>query len=126
MRVDNVPGELLDEAVREPLFGLHEPYAMPAMGYVDDVKRLGVDDLTAFYRRFTAQQRRADRGRRCDGRGGADARRDALGPIPARQVEPRHRPAEGGTGLPQAWRAPMRASPSGLEPRFHRAVLSRR
>ena len=54
MRVDNVPAELLDEAVREQLFGLHKPYAMPTAGYADDVKRLGVDDLTAFYRRFYA------------------------------------------------------------------------
>src|SRR6185503_14171218 len=48
MRVDNVPAELLEEAVREPLFGQHRPYAMPTVGYVDDVKRLGVADLTAF------------------------------------------------------------------------------
>ena len=27
MRVDNVPAELLDEAVREQLFGRHKPYA---------------------------------------------------------------------------------------------------
>ncbi|HET6196402.1 MAG TPA: pitrilysin family protein, partial [Acetobacteraceae bacterium] len=52
MRVDNVPAELLEEAVREPLFGQHKAYAMPTIGYVDDVKRLGVADLAAFYRRF--------------------------------------------------------------------------
>ena len=85
MRVDNVPAEMLDEAVREQLFGRHKPYAMPTAGYADDVKKLGVNDLAAFYRRLLcAQQRRADRGGRHDG---AEAVRKLAekyyGPIPA-------------------------------------------
>ena len=48
MLVDNVPSEMLDEAVRDKLFGLHKAYAMPTAGYVDDVKKLGVTDLAAF------------------------------------------------------------------------------
>jgi zinc protease len=102
MRVDNVPAELLDEAAREPLFGLHRPYAMPTIGYIDDVKRLGVGDLTAFYRRFYAPNNAVLVV-------AGDATPEAVqklaeahyGPIPARTVEPRHRPGEGGTGLPQ-------------------------
>ena len=54
MRVDNVPAELLDEAVREQLFGRHKAYAMPTSGYPDDIKRLGIAELVPFYRRFYA------------------------------------------------------------------------
>jgi len=54
MRVDNVPSSLLDEAVREQLFGRHKPYGMPVSGYVDDVKRLTVTDLMAFYGKYYA------------------------------------------------------------------------
>ena len=54
MRTDNVPAALLDEAVREQLFGRHKPYAMPIIGYADDIKKLGVNDLMAFYRRYYA------------------------------------------------------------------------
>ena len=32
MRIDNVPAALLDEAVREQLFGRHKPYGMPIVG----------------------------------------------------------------------------------------------
>lgn len=122
MRVDNVPAELLDETVREPLFGLHKPYGMPTIGYADDVKRLGVDDLTAFYRRFYAPnnavlvvagdttaevvQRLAE---------------THYGPVPARTVEPRHRPAEGGTGLPQRV---TRADARVAEPRWSRSYIA--
>jgi zinc protease len=122
MRVDNVPAELLEEAVREPLFGQHKPYAMPTVGYADDVKRLGVADLTAFYRRFYAP-------------GNAvlivagDAAPEAVqelaerhyGPIPARHVAPRRRPAEGGAGLPQRV---TRADARVAEPRWSRDFLA--
>ena len=54
MRTDNVPASLLDEAVREQLYGRHKPYAMPVIGYADDIKKLGVNELTAFYRRLYA------------------------------------------------------------------------
>ena len=53
MRTDNSPAALLDEAVREQLFGRHKPYGMPISGYADDVKKLGVADLMAFYRSST-------------------------------------------------------------------------
>jgi zinc protease len=122
MRVDNVPAELLEEAVREPLFGQHKPYAMPTVGYIDDVKRLAVDDLTAFYRRFytpnnavlivagdataEAVQKLADK---------------HYGPIPGRTVEPRRRPAEGGTGLPHRV---TRADARVAEPRWSRDFVA--
>jgi zinc protease len=102
MRTDNVPAALLDEAVREQLFGRHKPYGMPVIGYPDDVKKLGVNDLTSFYRRYytpnnavlivagdttpEAVHKLAER---------------HYGPIPSRRIEPRQRPAEGAAGLPQ-------------------------
>ena len=54
MRTDNSPGALLEEAVQEQLFGRHKPYGMPISGYVDDVKKLTVGDLMAFYAKFYA------------------------------------------------------------------------
>ena len=122
MRVDNVPAELLDEAVREPLFGLHKPYAMPTVGYADDVKRLSVDDLTAFYRRFYAPNNAV-----LIVAGDATAEEvqklaeTHYGPIPAREVEARHRPAEGGAGLPQRV---TRADARVAEPRWSRDFLA--
>ncbi|WP_428668623.1 M16 family metallopeptidase [Reyranella sp.] len=122
MRVDNVPSEMLDEAVREQLFGLHKPYAMPTAGYADDVKKLGVNDLSAFYRRFyapnnavlivagdttaAAVQKLAEK---------------YYGPIPSRRVAPRQRPAEGGTDLPQRV---IRADERVPEPRWNRDYLA--
>ena len=114
MRVDNVPAELLDEAVREQLFGRHKPYAMPTAGYADDVKKLGVNDLTAFYRRFYAPNNAV---LIVAGDTTAEAVRKLAekyyGPIPAPQGRAaaaagrgRHRPAAARD------RAPMRGSPS--------------
>jgi zinc protease len=122
MRVDNVPAELLDEAVREPLFGQHKPYAMPTIGYIDDVNRLGAADLTAFYRRFYAPNNAVLIV-------AGDATPEAVqklaethyGPIPARTVEPRRRPAEGGTGLPQRV---TRADARVAEPRWSRDFIA--
>jgi zinc protease len=54
MRTENSPSALLDEAVNEQLFGRHKPYGMPVSGYVDDVKRLTVADLMAFYGKYYA------------------------------------------------------------------------
>jgi len=122
MRVDNVPSEILDEAVREQLFGLHRPYAMPTAGYVDDVKKLGVSHLTAFYRRFYAPNNAvlivagdttAEAVRRLAER--------YYGPIPNRRVVPRHRPADGGSGLPQRV---IRADERVPEPRWNRDFLA--
>ena len=128
MRVDNVPSEMLDEAVREQLFGLHRPYAMPTAGYADDVKKLGVGDLTAFYRRFYAPNNAV---LIVAGDTTAEAVRKLAekyyGPIPSRPVEPR---AAAGRGRhrPAAARDPRRCAGrrAALEPRFPRAVLSRR
>ena len=79
MRIDNSPGALLDEAVQEQLFGRHKPYGMPISGYVDDVKKLSVNDLDGVLSQvLRAQQRGPDRGRRHHGRAGAQARREAL------------------------------------------------
>ena len=122
MRVDNVPAELLEEAVREPLFGQHKPYAMPTVGYVDDVKRLGVADLTACYRRFYAPNNAVLIV-------AGDATPEAVqklaerhyGPIPARTVEDRHRPAVGGADLPQRV---TRADARVAEPRWSRDFLA--
>ena len=122
MRVDNVPAELLEEAVREPLFGPHRPYAMPTIGYVDDVKRLGVADLAAFYRRFYVPNNAV---LIVAGDATAEAVRTLAekhyGPIPARRVEARRRPAEGGAGLPQRV---TRADARVAEPRWSRDYLA--
>ena len=102
MRIDNVPAALLDESVRAALFGAHNPYGMPTAGYVDDVKKLGVEDLSAFYRRFygpdnavliVAGDTTADAVQRLAEK--------HYGPIPARGAVRRDRPADGGTGLPR-------------------------
>lgn len=122
MRVDNVPAELLEEATREQLFGRHKPYSMPTVGYVDDLKKLSVADLTAFYRRFyapsnavlivagdttaTAVRRLAEK---------------YYGPIPRRRVETRKRPSTGGTDLPQRV---ARADARVVEPRWSRDFLA--
>jgi len=122
MRVDNVPSELLDEAVREQLFGRHKPYAMPTSGYVEDVKRLGVNELSAFYRRFYAPNNAI---LIVAGDTTADSVRKLAakyyGPIASRKVEPRRRPSEGGTDLPQRV---MRADARVAEPRWSRDWLA--
>jgi zinc protease len=122
MRVDNVPAELLEEAVREQLFGRHKPYAMPTVGYVDDLKRLTVNDLGAFYRRFYAPNTAV---LIAAGDTTAAAVRPLAeryyGPIPRRKVEARKRPATGGTDLPQRV---ARADARVVEPRWSRAYLA--
>ena len=122
MRVDNVPSAMLDEAAREQLFGLHKPYAMPTAGYADDVKKLGVGDLTAFYRRFYAPNNAV---LIVAGDTTTEAVRKLAekhyGPIPRRPVDARHRPAEGGAGLPQRV---IRADVRVPEPRWNRDFLA--
>ena len=127
MRVDNVPAELLDEAVREQLFGRDKPYGMPTAGYADDVKKLGVTDLAAFYRRFYAPNNAVlivagD----TIGRGGAQACREIL--RPDSRSRRRAAPAAGRRrGGPAAARDPGRCAGcrTALDARFPRAVLSR-
>lgn len=122
MRVDNVPSEMLDEAAREQLFGLHRPYAMPTAGYADDVKKLGVSDLTAFYRRFYAPNNAV---LIVAGDTTAAAVRTLAeryyGPVSGRPVEPRQRPADGGSAQPQRI---TRADVRVLEPRWNVEFLA--
>lgn len=101
MRTDNVPGELLDEAVREALYGRGRPYGVPVIGYVDEIKRLGVNELTAFYRKhympnnavlIVAGDTSGEAVRKLAER--------YYGPAPARKVEARKRPDDPGPGLP--------------------------
>ena len=124
MRIDNSPAALLGEAVQEQLFGRHKPYGMPISGYVDDVKKLNVHDLAAFYAKWympnnailiVAGDTTAD--------AGAQARREAL--RADRRAQGRAA-APAGARAPPTCRsgscAPTRASPS----RAGRATTSRR
>ncbi len=79
MRIDNVPSALLDEAVRAQLYGRHKPYAMPVIGYPDDIKKLSVNDLLdVLSPLLCTQQCGPDRGRRHHDRRSAQARREVL------------------------------------------------
>lgn len=122
MRVDNVPSSLLDEAVREQLFGRHRPYGMPVIGYVDDVKKLGPADLTAFYRRWYAPNNAV---LIVAGDTGADAVHRLAdkyyGPLQRRPIEARRRPSEGGKDLSQRV---IRADARVVEPRWARDYLA--
>jgi zinc protease len=122
MRIENSPGALLDEAVQEQLFGRHKPYGMPTSGYVDDVKKLGVGDLMAFYLKYYAPNNAilivagdttAEQVRKLAEK--------HYGPIPARKVEPRRRPSEGAPDLPQRV---TRADARVVEPRWSRHYLA--
>ena len=122
MRIENSPGALLDEAVQEQLFGRHKPYGMPISGYVDDVKKLSVHDLMAFYLKFYAPNNAilivagdttAEQVRKLAEK--------HYGPIAARKIEPRRRPSEGALDLPQRV---TRADARVVEPRWSRHYLA--
>jgi zinc protease len=122
MRIDNSPSALLEEAVQEQLFGRHKPYGMPISGYIDDVKKLSVNDLTAFYLKFYAPNNAilivagdatAEQVRKLAER--------HYGPLPTRKVETRRRPAEGAADLPQRV---VRADARVAEPRWSRHYLA--
>jgi zinc protease len=122
MRTDNVPAALLDEAAREQLYGRHKPYAMPVIGYADDIRRLGVNDLLAFYRRhyapnnailIVAGDTTPEQVRKLAER--------YYGPISSRRTAPRTRPSQGGTDLPQKV---VRADARVVEPRLSRLWLA--
>ncbi|TMJ25383.1 MAG: insulinase family protein [Alphaproteobacteria bacterium] len=108
--------------MREPLFGRYKPYAMPTVGYADDVKKLTVGDLAAFYRRFYAPNNAV---LIVAGDAASETVRKLAekyyGPIPSRRVEPRRRPAEGGSDLPQRV---VRADARVAEPRWNRDFLA--
>ena len=122
MRTDNSPSALLEEAVAEQLFGRHKPYGMPVIGYVDDVKRLTVGDLTAFYLKFYAPNNAilivagdttVEQVRKLAEK--------HYGPIANRKVEPRRRPDVGAADLPQRT---IRADARVAEPRWSRHYLA--
>jgi zinc protease len=122
MRIENSPGALLGEAVQEQLFGRHKPYGMPISGYVDDVKKLSVNDLTSFYVKWYAPNNAvlivagdttADQVRKLAEK--------HYGPVAARKIEPRRRPSEGASDLPQKV---TRADARVAEPRWSRDYLA--
>jgi len=122
MRIENSPGALLGEAVQEQLYGRHKPYAMPISGYVDDVKKLNVQDLVAFYGKWYAPNNAilivagdttVEQVRKLAEK--------HYGPIAARKVEPRRRPSEGAGDLPQRV---VRADARVAEPRWSRHYLA--
>jgi zinc protease len=121
-RTENVPAELLDEAVREALFGRNQPYGMPISGYPDDIRKLSVRDLTAFYQRHYAPNNAF---LIIAGDTSADAVRKLAdkyyGPIPARKVEPRKRPNAPGSGLPHRV---VRADARVAEPHWARDYIA--
>lgn len=50
-RIENSPAALLDEAAREAMFG-RRGYGIPVSGWPDEIRKLGVPEAIAFYRRF--------------------------------------------------------------------------
>lgn len=122
MRIDNVPAALLDEAVREQLYGRHKPYGMPVIGFPEDIKRLSVTDLTNFYRRHYAPNNAV---LIVAGDTTTEAVRKLAeqyyGPMANRKVEARHRPSQGATDLPQQV---TRADARVAEPRWSRLWLA--
>ena len=122
MRVENSPAALLGEAVRDQLFGHRKPYGMPTSGLPEDVKRLGVNELTAFYRKYYAPNNAVlivagDTNAAAAGK----LAEKYYGPIARRPVEARKRPSEGSPGLPQkVQRADVRVA----EPRWSRDYLA--
>lgn len=122
MRIDNVPGALLDESVRAALFGEHMPYGMPTAGYVEDVRTLSVDDLVGFYRRFYAPDNAV---LIVAGDTSAEAVHELAnihyGSIPPRGIEPRLRPSQGPGNLP---RAITRADVRVTQPTWSRDYLA--
>lgn len=121
-RTENVPAQLLDESVREALFGRNRPYGMPISGYPDDISKLGVRELTAFYQKYYAPNNAVliiagdttvDTVRRF-----ADK---YYGPIPARKIEPRTRPKDPGAGLPHRL---VRADARVAEPHWARDYIA--
>ena len=122
MRVENSPAALLSEAVRELLFGRNKPYGAPTSGYPEDVKRLGVGELSAFYRKHYAPNNAVliVAGDTTAAAVGKFVEK-YYGPVPRRPVEVRRRPSEGGPGLPQKV---QRADARVAEPRWSRDHLA--
>ncbi|MBT0584833.1 M16 family metallopeptidase [Alteromonas oceanisediminis] len=51
-RIDNQPYGLRSERISEALYPAGHPYSWPVIGYVEDLDRVGVDDLKAFFQRW--------------------------------------------------------------------------
>ena len=51
-RVDNQPYGRLNERVSEALYPAGHPYSWPVIGYMDDLNRVNVNDLKAFFLRW--------------------------------------------------------------------------
>lgn len=51
-RMDNQPYGLLNERVSEALFPTNHPYSWQTIGYVEDLDRVDVNDLKAFFQRW--------------------------------------------------------------------------
>jgi zinc protease len=122
MRIENSPGALLSEAVQEQLYGRRKPYGMPVIGYVADIKKLSVNDLTSFYVKWyspsnavliVAGDTTPEQVRKLAEK--------HYGPIAVRKVEARKRPSEGAGDLPQRV---MRADARVVEPRWSRNYLA--
>ena len=50
-RIENNPGAQLGEIVHSALFRNH-PYSIPLIGWEDEIKKLSVEDVLAFYKRY--------------------------------------------------------------------------
>ena len=122
MRVENSPAALLGEALREQLFGRHKPYGMPTSGFPADVKRLGVAELTAFYRKYyTPNNATLIVAGDITAIAAGKLAEKYYGPIARRPLDPRRRPSEGAPGLPQRV---QRADARVVEPRWSRDYLA--
>ena len=122
MRIENSPAALLGEAVQEQLYGRRQPYGMPVIGYVNDIKRLSVNDLTSFYVKWyspsnavliVAGDTTPEQVRKLAEK--------HYGPIRVRKVEARKRPGEGSSDLPQRV---SRADARVAEPSWSRNYLA--
>lgn len=51
-RIDNVPYGRLRERIAEALFPREHPYSWPVIGYMEDLDRVNVNDLKAFFMRW--------------------------------------------------------------------------
>lgn len=51
-RIDNVPYGLIGERVAEALYPVNHPYSWQTIGYIDDLNRVNVNDLKAFFLRW--------------------------------------------------------------------------
>ena len=95
-RIENSPAALLDEAAREAMFG-RRGYGIPVSGWPDEVRKLGVPEALAFYRRFYAPNNAI---LVVAGDTSVEAVRRLAekhyGPIARREVAPRTRPEQHG------------------------------